>query len=367
MDSLRKKFLNRVEYSNDSKPLDYLQRAFEELSLGHSIEMRATGPLRNSKTGTYLSFETGGTAGRKKILHSDVTIQASVDRFSSYFGSMPIHSLCCLPLYHVGGWMQVERSFRSNGSLCFMNYKELMNMESFVGIKDRFLSLVPAQLFELVRSKQACHNLRYCKAILVGGGALSESLAEKARDERLPIYNCYGMTETAGLITVLDKKKYFSGIRGVGRVMDGVEMQLCELNRIKLKCNSLGYDEKGVPLGLNGWFKTFDVGQVNSNGLWKILHRLDRLINSGGKKIMPEMIEKKILAFPEVECCLVVGKSDPKWGERIVAYVTPQKINLEELKKSLERKLTPFEMPKEWHKGDALPTNEMGKPQIGED
>ena len=36
-----------------------------------------------------------------------------------------------------------------------MNYKELMNMESFVGIKDRFLSLVPAQLFELVRSKQA--------------------------------------------------------------------------------------------------------------------------------------------------------------------------------------------------------------------
>ena len=43
------------------------------------------------------------------------------------------------------------------------------------------------------------------------------------------------------------------------------------------------------------------------------------------------------------------------------------KINLEELKKSLERKLTPFEMPKEWHKGDALPTNEMGKPQIGED
>ena len=42
------------------------------------------------------------------------------------------------------------------------------------------------------------------------------------------------MTETAGLITVLDKKKYFSGMRGVGRVMDGVEMQLCELNRIKL-------------------------------------------------------------------------------------------------------------------------------------
>ena len=59
--------------------------------------------------------------------------------------------------------------------------------------------------------------------------------------------------------------------------------------------------------------------------------------------------------------------SDPKWGERIVAYVTPQKINLEELKKEFRRKLTPFEMPKEWHKGDAFTTNEMGKPQIGED
>ena len=80
----------------------------------------------------------------------------------------------------------------------------------------------------------------------MGGGLLSESLAEKARDERLPIYNCYGMTETAGLITILDKKKYFSGMRGVGRVMDGVEMQLCELNRIKLKCNSLGYDERSA-------------------------------------------------------------------------------------------------------------------------
>ena len=123
---------------------------------------------------------------------------------------------------------------------------------------------------------------------------------------------------------------------------------------------------RGVPLGLNGWFKTFDVGQVNSNGLWKILHRLDRLINSGGKKIMPEMIEKKILAFPEVECCLVVGKSDPKWGERIVAC-NSSKNQFGRVEKEFREKINPFEMPKEWHKGDALPTNEMGKPQIGED
>ena len=50
-----------------------------------------------------------------------------------------------------------------------------------------------------------------------GGAACNDLLLKKARGAKLPIYICYGMTETAGMITILDKEDFANGVEGVGQ------------------------------------------------------------------------------------------------------------------------------------------------------
>ena len=59
----------------------------------------------------------------------------------------------------------------------------------------------------------------------------------------------------------------------------------------------------------------------------EVIHRMDRVINTGGEKVIPDLVEKKILEFPSVKSCLVSFLNDKKWGQRVVAYITPKSVD----------------------------------------
>ena len=78
----------------------------------------------------------------------------------------------------------------------------------------------------------------------------------------------------------------------------------------------------------------------------------------------PYLIEKVLQQFDCVDECLVCGVEDQEWGQRVVAYITPTEIDIEELKHFAQSKLQPHFVPKEWHCVNKLPLSEMGKPNI---
>ena len=90
-----------------------------------------------------------------------------------------------------------------------------------------------------------------------------------------------------------------------------------------------------------------DIGEV-INGYWNVLHRADRIINTGGEKVIPELVEEKILEFPEISDCKVFGMEDEKWGYKLVAQITPASIEISSLISFLRSKLRPYEIPKEF-------------------
>ena len=166
-----------------------------------------------------LSFDTGGSSGKaSRVIHSTDTLSRAVEGLQSKIGLDPISSVCCLPLHHLGGWMQVHRAVRTPGSVFFCSYRDLGSERLSPKIEDRWLSLVPTQLFHLLKSPQALKNLRKARGIFVGGAAMSPKLSDLCRKENLPVWPTYGMSETAGMITLLSADEFLNGQEEWGKL-----------------------------------------------------------------------------------------------------------------------------------------------------
>ncbi|HWK50729.1 MAG TPA: long-chain fatty acid--CoA ligase, partial [Steroidobacter sp.] len=70
---------------------------------------------------------------------------------------------------------------------------------------------------------------------------------------------------------------------------------------------------------------TGDLAVIDPDGNVSITGRAKDLIKSGGEWINPAEIEAIIGALPEIALVAVVGRADPKWGERPILVVEPHK------------------------------------------
>jgi 2-furoate---CoA ligase len=73
----------------------------------------------------------------------------------------------------------------------------------------------------------------------------------------------------------------------------------------------------------DGWYFTGDMGFVDEAGDLYVSGRVDDMIISGGENIHPVEVEEVLARHPQVKDVAVVGESDEKWGERVVAFVVP--------------------------------------------
>ncbi len=115
---------------------------------------------------------------------------------------------------------------------------------------------------------------------------------------------------------------------------------------------------------VSGWFRTGDLGKKDKDGYYYITDRLKHIIISGGENISPKEIESVINQQPQVLESCVVGISDEKWGEKVVAAVvlkpgtTP---TTKEIQDHCKKHLLDWKCPKEVSFVKELPRNRMGK------
>jgi len=115
----------------------------------------------------------------------------------------------------------------------------------------------------------------------------------------------------------------------------------------------------------DGWFCTGDVALCDEEGYFWIVDRLKDMYISGGENVYPGEIEALLAHNPAIKECAVIGRPDEKWGEVghlfVVAAKPENKIDLDDLIKSLDGKLARFKIPKHVSLIDALPRNANGK------
>jgi len=114
----------------------------------------------------------------------------------------------------------------------------------------------------------------------------------------------------------------------------------------------------------DGWFRTGDLGHMDSEGFLYITGRASDMFISGGSNIYPREIEEKILTHPGVAEVAVVGVPDPMWGEvGIAVCVAREQGGVDEtaLAAYLAPKIPRYKMPKRFFFWEALPKSGYGK------
>jgi len=111
----------------------------------------------------------------------------------------------------------------------------------------------------------------------------------------------------------------------------------------------------------HGWLYTGDVGSIDEKGFVTLKDRSKDMIISGGSNIYPREIEEVLLTHPGVEEVSVIGRTDPDWGEVVVAYVVGSDAKAADLDKLCLDNIARFKRPKDYVFLDALPKNNYGK------
>ncbi len=255
-----------------------------------------------------------------------------------------------LPLYHVGGLSIIFRTLISGSAIAIPSKKKSIS-EAIKTMNITHLSLVPTQLYRMLKNKEDIKALRSVKAILLGGAPVRESLIRKAKEYDLPIYTTYGCTEMASQITTTRPNDTISHLLTSGRLLPYRELSISKDGEIMVKGKTLfkGYaykDKLVLPFVKDGWFKTGDLGYLDKDGYLTVYGRKDNMFISGGENIQPEEIEQRLTQIEGVIDAVVVPVEDEQWGQRPVAFVYKEgEISESQIKNELEKVLPKYKIP----------------------
>ncbi len=152
------------------------------------------------------------------------------------------------------------------------------------------------------------------KAIASGSAALQPRLARIFLAADIPILEGYGLTETSPVISV---NCFKNGIRigTVGTVISGVKVKFAQDGEILVKGPNvmMGYynlpDKTAEDLDSEGWFHTGDIGEMVEEKFLKITDRKKEIFKtSGGKFIIPQVMENKFKESRFIEQIIVIGE-----------------------------------------------------------
>ncbi len=152
-------------------------------------------------------------------------------------------------------------------------------------------------------------------AAMSGGAALQERLARVFWAAGIPVLQGYGLTETSPVVSVNYLDPGCNRFGTVGPLIDHVEVKIAEDGEILVKGPNvmLGYyknPEATAEAIVDGWFHTGDIGLFVEGKFLKITDRKKEIFKtSGGKYIIPGMIENKLRESPFIEQAMVVGEN----------------------------------------------------------
>lgn len=197
---------------------------------------------------------------------------------------------------------------------------------------------VPTVWLGLVEHLEASGGtLPSLERIIMGGAPLAPALMARV-EQRLgvTVQTSWGMTELSPSGTVASPHESVRTAAVSGRPAIGVDLMLADAAGVPLPSQRdteghlhvrgaavieryFGHAEPATDAG--GWFATGDLARIDAQGNLAITGRAKDLIKSGGEWINPAEIEAVVGAIPEVSLAAVIGRADPRWGERPVLLV----------------------------------------------
>ena len=335
-----------------------------------------------------LLIYTSGTTGQPKgaILTQGNLVQDAKNIIHIWeIAEMDV--LChALPLFHVHGLCFALHTALIAGAKIVM-FDEF-SPETVIDILSRqegelactmFMAVPTMYLRMIDRMDKKKQNLSHLRLLASGSAPLLPKDFEKIREVfgKEPVER-EGMSETGMNFSNPLRGEKKSG--SIGLPLPNVEVRIVnpetfqdldvgEVGEIWLKGPNVtpGYWRKPretESVFVNGWFRTGDLGKKDKDGYCYITDRLKHIIISGGENISPKEIESVINQHQSILESCVVGISDDKWGEKVVAAVVLKQgrtLTAKEIQDHCKKHLLDWKCPKEIFLLEELPRNRMGK------
>ena len=302
-------------------------------------------------TSDVIEVHTSGSTGKPKRLLVEKRRMVNSARITCDFLGLKEGdtALLCMPLDYIAGKMVVVRSLVSHLHLISV-------MPSSHPLKDvtqpiDFAAMVPLQVYSSLQEPAERERLLSIRHLIIGGGAIDDSLESQLQQFPNAVWSTYGMTETLSHIALRrisgeNSSLWYSPLDGVDVSLSSdscLEIYAPQVNPEKLHTNDIA-ELRTLPDGS----KEF-----------RILGRKDNVIDSGGIKIQAEEVER--LLRPHLSCGFMITKvSDARLGEAVTLLVESDDVDniLAVCKHVLPRHWVPRHIFPESH----IPITETGKP-----
>ena len=301
----------------------------------------------------HLWLATSGTTGALKLVAlSKQAMLVSAAAVNRHLQSTAADVWCCvLPTFHVGGLGIYARAFLSGARVIAAQW----DPRQFASLRDVTLaSLVPAQVSDVVAA--GLRSPAQLRALVVGGGALTDDLYNGARDLGWPILPSYGMTETCSQIaTATDSSPALL-------LLDHVEVRTEEDGRLAVRGESL-FSGYGTARGLidpkrDGWFTTEDLGMVRRGEL-HVEGRAGDFIKIGGESVDLARLDAIVAAISGPRAA-IVAVPDARLGH-VIHLVVARGQDTHAVEAAFNARVHPFERPRRVHVVDEIPRSALGK------
>jgi O-succinylbenzoic acid--CoA ligase len=275
---------------------------------------------------TTINVNTSGSTGKPKSISIEKKHMLSSARATnSYFNLTDTLTACIsLSANNIAGMMMLVRVFDSNMKL-IVTPTSTTFYEDIDQVID-FAALVPLQITQLIKSDKR----DFFKCIIIGGAPISHSLEENILATGLNCFATYGMTETLSHVAV----RKLSKLKEPFSALDGIDFT-SENGQLVINAPRLGVAN----------MKTNDAVALLDSKHFNWLGRVDFVINSGGKKFHPEIIEAKIKTIFSCEL-FIFAQPHEQLGEQICLVLEEATLDLVKLKMQLSEILEEHEMPR---------------------
>jgi O-succinylbenzoic acid--CoA ligase len=348
-----------------------------------SLEEVATEISRRHDLKGHIWLATSGSTAESAVENKLVALSkqaflASATAVNHHFQASASDTwLQVLPRFHVGG-LGIEVRAALAQSQVISDF-EKWNPERAVSLmQDRkvtIASMVPTQVFDVVQAKLSAP--KYLRAVIVGGGALTETLYQRARKLGWPLLPSYGMTETCSQIATASLESLHSESMPLAKKLNHAEWRTTPEGLLQVKGSSLltlyGQRQKDGSIRdwdpkTEGWFTSED-HVVLQDDFIRVLGRGSDFIKIGGEGSslgrLREIFER---ALSQVDGSvgqqlLLIDAPSPRLGTEIHMVSTRRDLEsqLKLLQEIFNREVLPFERIREVKYISSVPRSELGK------
>jgi long-chain acyl-CoA synthetase len=256
------------------------------------------------------------------------------------------------------------------------------------------LSIVPTMIVRVLGALRdgtaGRHDLSSLRLVSYGTSPIDESVLREAMEvfAGVGFHQCYGLTETAPLLAVLDEAAHRRALaerpallRAAGRPLPLVDMRFVDeagrevphgaageivVRGPQVSPGYLGRDDDTRAAFRAGWFHTGDIGRLDEEGYLHVLGRRKEMVITGGENVYTREVERVLELHPRVREVAVVGVPDAQYGEALVAAVVceggPAEAPSDDALVAFCRPhLGGYKIPRRYLHLDALPRTAMGK------